>query len=151
VWLTIDDGPSADTAAILDLLDAHAARRRSSSSANERASGPTSCARSSGAATRSATTASTHPQAWFWALGPARMRAQDRRQPGRARGAYRHPAALVPRGGRHGQSVRVRALREHGLARVAWSARGFDALAADPQRWWRASSATSPRRDRVAA
>ncbi len=132
VWLTIDDGPSDDTAAILDLLDAHRA------TATFFVVGTRAQARSRllreivrrghGVGNHS----HTHPQAWFWALGPARMRAQV----AQAQAAVAEIGGGAPRWFRAVVGMAnpfVSApLRDHGLARVAWSARGFDAVAAEP-------------------
>ena len=89
-WLTIDDGPSDDTGAILDLLDAHAAK------------------------------------ATFFVVGE------------RAQAALQDASGLRPRWFRAvvGMSNPFVAavLRDEGLARVAWSARGFDGVRSDPRR-----------------
>ena len=132
VWLTIDDGPSADTAAILDLLDSHRARA-TFFVVGERAAKHAGLVRE--IVRRGHTLGNhsqTHPQAWFWALGPRQMRQQIEQNQAtleaitgtaprwfRAVVGMANPFASAP-------------LREHRLARVAWSARGFDALAADP-------------------
>ena len=104
-------------------------RPRSSSSATAPAHGPSSCARSSRRGHGIGNHSATHPQAWFWALPPRRDARRDRTHAGHAARTHRHHAALVPRGGGHGQSLRRRGAEEHGLTRVAWSARGYDALA----------------------
>jgi peptidoglycan/xylan/chitin deacetylase (PgdA/CDA1 family) len=132
VWLTIDDGPSADTQAILDLLDRHHAR------ATFFVVGE--CARQRPELVREIVRrghslgnhSDTHPQAWFWALGPRRMRAQ----------IVQGQATLTALSGTAPRWFRAvvgmanpfvsAPLRDLGLARVAWSARGFDAVAADP-------------------
>jgi peptidoglycan/xylan/chitin deacetylase (PgdA/CDA1 family) len=133
VWLTIDDGPSADTAAILDLLDRHRARATFfvvGERARQRPEAVREIVRRGHAIGNHS---HSHPQAWFWALGPARMRAQ-------VAGNQAALAALTGTPPRWFRAVVGMAnpfvsapLREHGLARVAWSARGYDALAADPQ------------------
>ena len=132
VWLTIDDGPSGDTAAILDLLDAHAAKATFFLVGARAAARPALVreivARGHGVGNHS----QSHPQAWFWALGPRRMRAEvaDCQQ------ALAATAGLAPRWFRavvgHANPFVSAPLREHGLARAAWSARGFDAVEADP-------------------
>jgi peptidoglycan-N-acetylglucosamine deacetylase len=134
VWLTIDDGPSADTRALLDLLDAHGAKATFFVVGERAAAQPDLVreivARGHGIGNHS----SRHPSAWFWALGPRRMRdeivrCQDtlRAITGTAPHWFRavvgmaNPFVSAP-------------LRECGLARVAWDARAFDALEADPAR-----------------
>ncbi len=74
----------------------------------------------------------THPQAWFWALGPRRM-AQEIGQ------AQRVLACITGQAPRLYRSVVgmtnpfvASQLRAHGLTRVAWSARGFDGVRCEP-------------------
>lgn len=134
VWLTIDDGPSDDTLALLDLLDAHGARATFFLVGERAAARPelvrAIAARGHGIGNHSR----THPQAWFWALGPRRMREE-------IAGAQAQLTAIAGRAPRWFRAVVGHAnpfvhapLRDLGLARVAWSARGFDALEADPAR-----------------
>ncbi|MDH7452201.1 polysaccharide deacetylase family protein [Luteimonas composti] len=131
VWLTIDDGPSEDTAAILDLLDAHGAKATFFLVGDRAAARPELAReiarRGHGIGNHSA----THPQAWFWALGPGRMLRE-------IEDAQRQLTAIAGRAPRWFRSVVghtnpfVHApLRRAGLARVAWSARGFDAVQGD--------------------
>lgn len=133
-WLTIDDGPSADTLAILDLLDRHAATatffvvgeraRRHPELVREIAR------RGHGIGNHS----DTHPAAWFWALLPRRMS----REIAATQATLRDITGIAPRWFRAVVGMAnpfVSApLRAHGLARVAWSARGFDGVSADPRR-----------------
>lgn len=134
VWLTIDDGPSDDTAAILDLLDAHGAKATFFLVGERAAARPglvrEIARRGHGIGNHSA----THPQARFWALGPRRMRGEivdAQRQLGAITGAApRWFRAVVG----HANPFVHAPLRELGLARVAWSARGFDAVESDVAR-----------------
>ncbi len=134
VWLTIDDGPSADTAAILDALDRHGAsatffvvgeraRQRPEVVAEIRRRG-----HGIGNHTR------THPSARFWALGPRAMAAEI----GLTQAILSAPPIPPPRWFRsvagHTNPFVAAPLRTHGLARVAWSARGYDAVDGDPVR-----------------
>lgn len=132
VWLTIDDGPSEQTRALLDLLDAHGAKATFflvGDRAAQRADDVREIARRGhGIGNHSA----SHPQAWFWALGPRRMadeiaRTQDtlRDITGSAPHWFRavvgmaNPFVSAP-------------LKRLGLARVAWNARGYDGVGAAP-------------------
>ncbi len=132
VWLTIDDGPSHDTPAMLDLLDAHAAKATFFLVAERAQARPELVSeivrRGHGVGNHSA----THPQAWFWALGPARMA----REIAHCQAVLTRLAGTPPRWFRAVVGMAnpfVSApLRAHGLARVAWSARGYDGIAADP-------------------
>src|SRR3546814_565195 len=68
VWLTIDDGPSDDTPALLDLLEAHGAKATFFLVGERAAARPDLvrgiAARGHGIGNHS----HGHPQAWFWAL-----------------------------------------------------------------------------------
>lgn len=134
VWITIDDGPSSDTRALLDLLDAHDAKATFFLVGERAAQRPDDAReiarRGHGIGNHSA----SHPQAWFWALGPARMAreitaTQDtlhaltgvRPHWFRAVVGMANPFVSAP-------------LKAHGLARVAWNARGFDGVGTPPER-----------------
>lgn len=134
VWLTIDDGPSGDTMAILDLLDANDAKA-TFFVVGERANARPDLVRE--IARRGHTLgnhSATHPSAWFWLLPPRRM----------AREIAGNQATLQAITGQTPRWFRAvvgmanpfvsAPLKAHGLARVAWSARGFDAVAADAGR-----------------
>ncbi|MGY1426340.1 polysaccharide deacetylase family protein [Lysobacter sp. A289] len=132
VWLTIDDGPSDDTAALLELLDRHGAKA-TFFVVGERAQARPELVREivrrgHGLGNHS----HGHPQAVFWALGPARMRAEV----AQAQAVLTQISGVTPRWFRAvvgmANPFAAAALREQGLARVAWSARGYDAVMADP-------------------
>jgi peptidoglycan-N-acetylglucosamine deacetylase len=133
-WLTIDDGPSDDTRAILDLLDAHAAKATFFLVGDRARARPDLVreivARGHDIGNHSA----THPQAWFWALPPHRMRDEIERTQATLReftGTTPHWFRAVV--GMANPFVAA-VLKTHGMTRVAWSARGYDALASNPQR-----------------
>ncbi len=132
VWLTIDDGPSAETPALLDLLDAHGARATFFLVGERAARQPGQVREIVRRGHEVGNHSHSHPQAWFWALGPRRMA----REIGQAQ---RTLAALAGRPPRWYRSVVgmtnpfvAAPLRAHGLTRVAWSARGFDGVACEP-------------------
>lgn len=133
VWLTIDDGPSDDTPAVLDALDAHGAKATFFLVGERAARHPEHVRdilrRGHGIGNHSA----THPACWFWALGPVRMRREIAETQKILTGIGGEPPrwfrAVV---GMSNPFVHA-ALKTHGLARVAWNARGFDAVKADPQ------------------
>ncbi len=134
VWLTIDDGPSEDTRAVLDLLDAHGAKATFFLVCARAAAQPALVraivARGHGIGNHS----HTHPQARFWALGPKRMRREiDEAQATLTRIAGRAPVWFRSVVGHTNPFVHA-PLRDAGLARVGWSARGFDAMEADVDR-----------------
>lgn len=132
VWLTIDDGPSDDTPALLDALDAHGAKATFFLVGERAARHPERVReilrRGHGIGNHSA----SHPSAWFWALGPSRMH----REIAETQRILQEISGEPPRWfravvGMSNPFVNA-ALKAHGLARVAWSARGFDGVAAGP-------------------
>ena len=131
VWLTIDDGPSDDTLALLDLFDAHAAKATFFLVGARAATRPELvreiARRGHGIGNHSA----THPSAWFWALGPRRMREEivlcQTILQGITGTAPRWFRAVV---GMANPFVSA-PLRDLGLARAAWNARGFDGVRHD--------------------
>lgn len=132
VWLTIDDGPSAETSAMLDVLDAHGAKATFFLVGGRAQAQPdlvrAIAQRGHGIGNHS----DTHPSAWFWALGPKRMRREiDATQATLASITGRPPRWFRGVVGMANPFVAA-ALHTHGLARVAWSARGFDAVSASP-------------------
>jgi peptidoglycan/xylan/chitin deacetylase (PgdA/CDA1 family) len=134
VWLTIDDGPSAETPAVLDLLDVHSAKA-TFFVVGERAQARPELVRE--IVRRGHTLgnhSATHPSAWFWALGPRRMEHEITR----TQGILQDITGITPRWFRavvgFANPFVSAPLKRHGLARVAWTARGFDAVIADPHR-----------------
>lgn len=134
VWLTIDDGPSDDTPALLDLLDQHGARATFFLVGERAARRPELVAEIVRHGHGIGNHSHTHPQAWFWALGPKRMAAEiDQAQRTLAQLAGAPPRWYRSVVGMTNPFV-ASPLRGNGLARVAWTARGFDAVRADPDK-----------------
>lgn len=132
VWLTIDDGPSEQTRALLELLDAYDAKATFFLVGDRAAQRPDDvreiARRGHGIGNHSA----SHPQAWFWALGPRRMADEIARTQDTLRGitgtaphwfravvGMANPFVSAP-------------LKRLGLARVAWNARGYDGVGTAP-------------------
>ena len=134
VWLTIDDGPSADTPAILDSLDRHGARATFFLVGERAQAHPGLVAEIRRRGHEVGNHSQTHPSGRFWALGPRAMAAEV----ARAQQALAGPTGTPPRWFRsvvgHTNPFLAAPLRAHGLARVAWSARGYDAVDGDPVR-----------------
>jgi peptidoglycan/xylan/chitin deacetylase (PgdA/CDA1 family) len=134
VWLTIDDGPSDDTQAILDALDARGAKATFFVVASRARARPELVReivrRGHGLGNHS----DSHPSAWFWALGPRRMA----REIADAQSALRDITGQSPRWFRAVVGMAnpfvAAPLARLGLARVAWSARGYDAVDGDVAR-----------------
>lgn len=131
VWLTIDDGPSDDTAAVLDLLDAHGAKATFFVVGDRARRHPQRVREIVRRGHALGNHSETHPQVFFWALGPRRMR----REIARTQQALADITGTAPRWFRAVVGMAnpfvAPALAAHGLARVGWSARGFDGVAAD--------------------
>lgn len=134
VWLTIDDGPSDDTLAILDALDAHGAKASFFLVGARAAARPDLVREIVRRGHDVGNHSATHPAKWFWALGPSRMRreiAETQRILSEILGAPpRWFRAVVGMSNPFVNAV----LKSQGLARVAWSARGFDGVTSDPAR-----------------
>lgn len=128
VWLTIDDGPSDDTTKLLDLLDEHDAKATFFLVAQRAAQRPELVREIIERGHDIGNHSDSHPQAWFWALGPRQMR----REITHAQSTLTKLAGRAPRWFRAVVGMSnpfVHApLRDLGLARVAWSARGFDGV-----------------------
>ena len=134
VWLTIDDGPSHETEALLDLLDRYGSRATFFLVADRARAHPDLTReilrRGHGIGNHSC----SHPQAWFWALGRRRMAAEI----DDAQATLRELTGVAPRWFRAVVGMAnpfVSApLKKNGLARVAWTARGFDGVRGEPDR-----------------
>jgi peptidoglycan/xylan/chitin deacetylase (PgdA/CDA1 family) len=134
VWLTIDDGPSEQTHAILDLLDAHDAKATFFLVGERAAARPDAVREIDRRGHDIGNHSFDHPSAWFWALPPQAMRDQiDRAQQVLTALSGTPPRWFRAVVGMANPFVAA-SLARHGLTRVAWSARGFDAVEADPAR-----------------
>jgi len=133
VWLTVDDGPSPQTLAMLELLDRHDAKATFFVVGERAAAQPDLVReivrRGHGIGNHSA----THPERWFWALPPRKMRLEIER----TQSILEHITGTRPRWFRAVVGMSnpfvASALKRAGLTRVAWNARGFDAVVADPR------------------
>jgi Predicted xylanase/chitin deacetylase len=132
IWLTIDDGPSDDTPALLDLLDRHDAQATFFMVGERAAARPELVREVLRRGHSLGNHSHSHPQGRFWALGPAAMA----REIGQCQQALAAIAGAPPRWYRSVVGMTnpfvAAPLRAHGLARVGWSARGFDGVACEP-------------------
>ena len=131
LWLTIDDGPSADTPAVLDLFDAHGVKATffvKGTLAEPHADLAREIVR------RGHTLANhshTHPQATFWCLPPGRVAVEIDECSriltsitGERPRWFRAPVGM--------KNFTVHpALARRGMQLIGWTARGFDAILSD--------------------
>ena len=133
VWLTIDDGPSAETLAVLDLLDQHDAKATFFMVGERAQARPELVHEVLRRGHDLGNHSHSHPQARFWALGPAQM-AQEIGQCQQALAAI---AGAPPRWYRSVVGMTnpfvAAALKRHALARIGWSARGYDGVDCTPE------------------
>ena len=134
VWLTIDDGPSEDTLALLDLLDRYQARATFFLIASQALERPDVVRAIVARGHTIGNHTYSHPRAWFWTLGPRKMA----RQIGDAQEVLSQLTGTAPRWFRSVAGMTnpcvARSLQQHQLTRVAWSVRGFDGVRCDPER-----------------
>jgi peptidoglycan/xylan/chitin deacetylase (PgdA/CDA1 family) len=131
VWLTIDDGPTGDTPAVLDLFDAHGAKATffvKGALAEERAELVREIvARGHSVANHS----HTHPSASFWCLLPGRIGLEI----DQCNRVLSHATGSAPRWFRapvgHKNPFVHPALARRDMRLIGWSARGFDAVLSD--------------------
>ncbi len=126
LWLTIDDGPDGDTAALLDALDARGVKATFFLKGELSAAHPERVAAIAGRGHSIGNHSQTHPSGTFWCLGPRAVAAQiDRcaaaipptpwfRAPVGMKNPFVHPH-----------------LARRGLRLIGWRVRGFDATRDD--------------------
>ena len=133
LWLTIDDGPTTDTPAVLDLFDAHGVKATffvKGMLAEQHASLVRDIiSRGHSVANHS----QTHPSASFWCLLPGRV-AMEIEECNRALEAI---TGAAPRWFRapvgHKNPFVHPALARRGMRLIGWTVRGFDAVVSDPE------------------
>lgn len=133
VWLTIDDGPTGDTRAVLDLFDRHDVRATFFVKGSLAEAHPDLVAEILRRGHSLANHTQTHPAGSFWCSLPGRigseidgcnraLRAATGQQPRwfRAPVGMKNPAVHP-------------ALARRGMRLIGWTARGFDAVVSDPR------------------
>lgn len=132
--LTIDDGPCADTSAMLDLLDRHQAKAVFFLIGSRAVASPGAVSSIIARRHQVENHTLTHPSASFWAAGPRRLRREIggcsevlTKLTGTPPVWFRAPAGF-----RNPFTAPV--LRELNLTYLGWAARGFDTRETDPAR-----------------
>jgi len=131
LWLTVDDGPSEDTRAVLDLFDRHAVKATffvKGVLAEQHADLAREIVR------RGHTLANhshTHPQATFWCLPPGRVASEiDECSRVLTSITGERPRWFRAPVGMKNFTVHP-ALARRGMRLIGWTARGFDAILSD--------------------
>lgn len=123
LWLTIDDGPTSDTPALLDLLDTRGVR------ATFFVKGTLADEASLRAITERGHTIGnhsySHPSGTFWCLGPRAIEREIER--GVPSPLFRAPVGMK-------NPFVHSALAKRGMRLIGWTARGFDATISDVDR-----------------
>ena len=125
VWLTIDDGPTDDTVAILDLLDARGAKATFFVKGVLADEHPELTREIVARGHSVANHSRTHPAAWFWCLPPSRLACEI--DGGIAARWFRAPVGMK-------NPFVHPLLAKRGLRLIGWTVRGFDSVVDDAQR-----------------
>jgi peptidoglycan-N-acetylglucosamine deacetylase len=133
LWLTIDDGPTADTPALLDLLDARGVRATFFVKGGLAEGAPELVREIARRGHGIGNHSQTHPSASFWCLPPAPIRREIERCNealasilGAAPALFRAPVGMK-------NPFVHPVLSAHGMRLVGWSARGFDSVRTDAE------------------
>ncbi|HKB79322.1 MAG TPA: polysaccharide deacetylase family protein, partial [Thermoanaerobaculia bacterium] len=129
IWLTIDDGPTDDTPAILDALARRGVRATFFLKGALAQSRPDLLAAIESAGHGVGNHSYTHPSGTFWCLLPGEIAGQIDRASAvlGSRDCFRAPVGMK------NPAVHP-ALRERGMHLIGWTVRGFDTVTADPAR-----------------
>ncbi|HUP50454.1 MAG TPA: polysaccharide deacetylase family protein [Thermoanaerobaculia bacterium] len=130
VWLTIDDGPTDDTAAILEALDQHGARATFFVKGVLAAKRPELIREIAGRGHSIGNHSYSHPSGSFWCLPAGRVR----REIGECNRVLREITGSDPPWFRAPVGMKNPFVHPAlgGMTLVGWSARGFDTTTADP-------------------
>jgi len=132
IWLTIDDGPTKDTPAILDLFDRHGVKATFFVKGMLAEREPQLVRAILDRGHSVANHSQTHPSASFWCLLPGRVADEI----DACNDALVTATGIKPRWFRapvgHKNPAVHPALRRRGMRLIGWTARGFDAVVSDP-------------------
>jgi peptidoglycan/xylan/chitin deacetylase (PgdA/CDA1 family) len=131
VWLTIDDGPTADTGAVLDALEARGARATFFVKGALAAKDPQTIREIVGRGHAVANHSHSHPSASFWCLPPRAIR----REIEECNRTIRAITGADPRFFRAPVGMKNPFVHPAlgGMVLVGWSARAFDSTTNDPE------------------
>jgi peptidoglycan/xylan/chitin deacetylase (PgdA/CDA1 family) len=133
LYLTIDDGPTDDTPAMLEVLRRHQAKACFFLIGERAAARPVLARAITGAGHRVGNHTRSHPAFMFWAMPPSAQRREIREgnemitaASGQTPRWFRAPVGLL------GPFLPA-LVREEGLGLLGWNARGFDTRRRDPE------------------
>jgi peptidoglycan-N-acetylglucosamine deacetylase len=133
VWLTVDDGPTEDTRAVLDLFDAHGVKATFFVKGQLVEEHPDAIREILARGHSIANHTHTHPSGSFWCALPGRVAAEIddcnralRKVTGTTPTWFRAPVGMK------NPAVHP-ALAKRGMRLIGWTARGFDAVVQDPE------------------
>lgn len=133
VWLTVDDGPTDDTRAVLDLFDAHGLKATFFVKGVLAEQHPELVREMLARGHSVANHSQTHPSGSFWCLTPGRVAGEiDACNHALTRVTGSTPRWFRAPVGMKNPAVHP-ALRRRGMRLIGWTARGFDAVVSDPE------------------
>ncbi len=131
LWLTIDDGPTEDTPALLDLLESRGIRATFFVKGTLAEAAPDLVAEIARHGHQIGNHSQTHPSASFWCLPPGSVRREIEQCDdvlssilGTAPTLFRAPVGMK-------NPFVHPVLRKRGMRLIGWSSRGFDAVKSD--------------------
>lgn len=128
VWLTFDDGPSDDTAALLAVLARHGARATFFLVGQRAAARPDLVRAILAGGHGIGNHSDSHPAGGFWALPPGRMALQIERAQARLTALAGRPPRWFRAVAGHANPGVAPVLARLGLVRVSWSGRGLETV-----------------------
>lgn len=133
VWLTIDDGPTEDTRAVLDLFDRHDVKATFFVKGSLARAHPDLIAEIQRRGHSLANHTQTHPAGSFWCSLPGRIGSEiDDCNRALTAATGEQPRWFRAPVGMKNPAVHP-ALARRGMRLIGWTARGFDAVVRDPQ------------------
>ncbi|MFM7182032.1 MAG: polysaccharide deacetylase family protein [Verrucomicrobiales bacterium] len=133
LYLTIDDGPTDDTPAMLEVLESHQAKACFFLIGDRAAASPDLARAITEAGHQIGNHTRSHPATTFWAMPPSAQRREIREgnqmiaaTSGQSPRWFRAPVGLL------GPFLPA-LVREQGLGLLGWNARGFDTRRRDPE------------------
>jgi peptidoglycan/xylan/chitin deacetylase (PgdA/CDA1 family) len=133
VWLTVDDGPTADTPAVLDLFEAHGVKATFFVKGTLAEQHPALAQEILRRGHTLANHSQTHPAGSFWCSLPGRLSTEiDLCNDALTAATGKRPRWFRAPVGMKNPAVHP-LLARRGMRLIGWTARGFDAVVGDPE------------------